>query len=302
MKKTLTGMMLVGASLLLINQTANAQSWNLAGNANATNASRLGATVAGVNLSVFAGNVERMRILGASGNVGIGTIAPATRLHVVGTTRLQGATGIIGTTTITGNASVSGTTSLTGDLFVPANIRNNNTAGAQIVKISTTAGSDCGIQFNRPGVGFFDFRMVNIGGNLRWQGSTDEFATINNEFMNLNLSNGNLGIGASPGTAKLSVCGTVRCTELRVETGWCDYVFAKDYKLRPLEEVEAFIEENHHLPDIDPGVSIETDGLNVGEMSAKMIKKIEELTLYVIQQNNRIKALEKENALLINTK
>lgn len=74
--------------------------------------------------------------------------------------------------------------------------------------------------------------------------------------------------------------------------GWCDYVFEDDYNLRPLNEVERFINDNKHLPEIPSGKTVENEGIDVSVMMALMIKKIEELTLYTIEQNIRIKNLE----------
>lgn len=77
-----------------------------------------------------------------------------------------------------------------------------------------------------------------------------------------------------------------------------DYVFADDYKLRSLEEVENFIEENSHLPEVPSASEVAENGMNLTEMNNAMLKKIEELTLYLIEQNKRIGELEKVNAEL----
>jgi hypothetical protein len=110
---------------------------------------------------------------------------------------------------------------------------------------------------------------------------------------------GNLGIGTQPSSYyKLAVNGFVRSKEVVVETGWADYVFAKDYKLPSLIEVEKYIKANNHLPEIPSAKEIQENGLKVGEVQTKMMQKIEELTLYIIEQNKRIEALEK----MVNTK
>jgi hypothetical protein len=90
----------------------------------------------------------------------------------------------------------------------------------------------------------------------------------------------------------LAVNGKIRSTELVVESGWADYVFENDYKLMKLEEVEAFIEKNKHLPNIPSAKEINENGLQVGEVQKRMMEKIEELTLYVIEQNKQIKKME----------
>jgi len=101
---------------------------------------------------------------------------------------------------------------------------------------------------------------------------------------------GNVGIKTSPSaTYELNVCGQIRAKEVRVQSGWCDYVFNEDYNLLSLEEVKEFIAKNKHLPDVTPGTKIESEGLDVGITSSQMIRKIEELTLYMIEMNDKMK-------------
>ncbi|QOG89643.1 hypothetical protein HUE46_06240 [Flavobacterium columnare] len=98
---------------------------------------------------------------------------------------------------------------------------------------------------------------------------------------------------------KLSVKGRVRAEEVKVYNTWADYVFTKDYKLRSLEEVETFINENKHLPNVPSAKEITEKGLELGEIARVQQEKIEELTLYLIQQNKEIQELKKKlNAML----
>ena len=112
--------------------------------------------------------------------------------------------------------------------------------------------------------------------------------------------NGNIGIGTiETGTHKLAVEGTIGAREIKVEaTGWSDFVFNSDYKLKPLDEVESFIEENNHLPNVPSEKEVMENGIALGEMDAKLLQKIEELTLYMIEMNKRVKSVEDENKLL----
>ena len=94
----------------------------------------------------------------------------------------------------------------------------------------------------------------------------------------------------------LTVCDKITSQEVEVKlnTGWCDYVFAEDYDLKPLAEVDAYIKQNHHLPGIPAASVVETEGLKLADMQVRMMEKIEELTLYTIQQQQEIEALKAE--------
>lgn len=109
-------------------------------------------------------------------------------------------------------------------------------------------------------------------------------------------NNGSVGIGTmNPGIWKLAVNGNIRAKEIKVETGWSDFVFYDSYKLPTLLEVENYIKEKGHLKDIPSAKEVEENGIFLGEMDSKLLQKIEELTLYTIQQEKKILNLEKEN-------
>jgi hypothetical protein len=99
--------------------------------------------------------------------------------------------------------------------------------------------------------------------------------------------NGNIGLNTpSPDPAyRLSVNGKIRAKEIRVETGWADYVFDKGYELPSLIDVKNYIDQNHHLPEIPSEAEIAKEGLNLGEMNKLLMKKVEELTLYLIEKD-----------------
>ncbi|MBD0404601.1 tail fiber protein [Flammeovirga sp. EKP202] len=104
--------------------------------------------------------------------------------------------------------------------------------------------------------------------------------------------NGNVGIGTTnTSDFKLSVKGKIRAEEVKVYTGWADYVFEEDYELKSLSEVEAHIKEHKHLPDVPSAKEVEENGVNVGETEAMLLRKIEELTLYTIEQEKKIEDL-----------
>lgn len=123
-------------------------------------------------------------------------------------------------------------------------------------------------------------------------------------------SNGTIGIGEFTGQLpaddiaadgekyKLFVKDGIRTEKVKVDiaasNGWADYVFKKDYQLMPLYKVEAFITENGHLPEVPSTEEAIKNGIELKEMNILLLKKIEELTLYSIEQQKRIDALEKK--------
>ncbi|WP_158800258.1 hypothetical protein [Pedobacter sp. L105] len=138
------------------------------------------------------------------------------------------------------------------------------------------------IYFSTPPVGYTTGRLT-IG---------DYNGSVYNVRMTV-LSNGNVGIGTRVPNDKLSVYGNIRAMEVKVETAnWPDYVFYQSYKLSTVSELETFIKKYKHLPEIPTAEEIETDGIKLGEMNTKLLKKIEELTLIVIEQNKRLEKLE----------
>lgn len=123
------------------------------------------------------------------------------------------------------------------------------------------------------------------------------------------IFNGKIGIGTtSQGNYRLSVKGAIRAQALKIEPGsWADYVLYDTYKLPALNEVESFIKSNRHLPDMPSEAEVKRAGIDVGEMNVLLLKKIEELTLYMIEKDkevgelkSRVKKLESRKGNFIN--
>lgn len=94
---------------------------------------------------------------------------------------------------------------------------------------------------------------------------------------------------------KLDVAGSVRADKLTVNTTGADFVFEPSYKLRPLVEVESFVNQNHHLPGIAPAAEMQKNGIEVGEQQTKLLQKLEEMTLYIIAQEKKQQSQNKKN-------
>ncbi|WP_281232410.1 hypothetical protein [Flavobacterium gelatinilyticum] len=116
-----------------------------------------------------------------------------------------------------------------------------------------------------------------------------------NETLHVNkllIMGNNVGIGIANPTNKLDVNGIIHSKEVKVDmNGWSDFVFKKEYNLPTLEEVEKHINEKGHLKDIPSEEEVLKNGISLGEMNTKLLQKIEEMTLYMIE-------MKKENELL----
>lgn len=137
-----------------------------------------------------------------------------------------------------------------------------------------------------------------INGNTQswiWTGATNQLSlgvgavSSGNTKMLIN-SSGNVGIGTTSPSEKLSVNGNISTKKCIVtQIGWSDYVFNDDYKLRPLSEVAQYIKDNKRLPEVPSAKEVGEKGLSVGDNQALLLKKIEELTLYVLELKNENK-------------
>ncbi|OHT44973.1 autotransporter outer membrane beta-barrel domain-containing protein [Flavobacterium tructae] len=246
-------------------------------------------------------------------NVGIGTNNPSESLDVNGNIRgnIFKAASITASGAITSGGTIQGNSiTVTGDVnanrgFFTGNvgIGTSNPSNVQgWSRVLDVAGAD-----NSKILATVDNSTYKTGifSHSSWFGGGGFIGTESNHALFLIagydpkvaiLPNGNVGIGSKNPDAKLTVNGDIHATEVRINTNIPvpDYVFLNDYRLRTLQEVEDYIKKNSHLPEIPSAKEIEKDGLLLAEMNLHLLKKIEEVTLYLIQQNKEMEALKAE--------
>ncbi len=214
-----------------------------------------------------------------TGNIGMGTESPQTKLHVT-----------------------------------------TGTAGDAILKLE--ADTDNNNEYDNPGINLVQdgglvkyFIEIEANANTKSTGTSSNALVIGTEAsrdiqlisgdqVQMTIKTSGVGIGTTnPGSYKLAVKGKIRAEEIKVETGWADYVFKKDYYLPTLEEVENHIQEKGHLINIPSAKEVKENGIQLGEMNKLLLEKIEELTLYTLQQQKEIqklgKLIEKQDELLL---
>lgn len=206
-----------------------------------------------------------------SGNVGIGTSTPLSKFQILNTNPYTTGEDDYFTDSIGLYGSIA---NQNGNYFGGITWHNGSRRRAGIASVMEHDDSDY------VGIAFF----------TKGRDGTGPFA----ESMRISHS-GNVGIGTTTPQSKLVVNGTITSKEVKVtETGWSDFVFEEAYTLPSLKKVESYIKENKHLPDIPSAKRVEEEGLSMAEMMKKQMQKIEELTLYVIEQNKQIDALKAE--------
>lgn len=123
-------------------------------------------------------------------------------------------------------------------------------------------------------------------------------------FITIGSGNGNVGIGTTSPEAKLTVKGKIVASEIQIQDIGTipDYVFNRNYQLMSLSRVEDFIKRNKHLPEVPSEMEFKENGMNVADMNSLLLKKIEELTLYLIEVKKEVEELKLENKKRKNTK
>ena len=274
-------------------------------------------------------------ILKSSGNVGIGTISPNAKLDVSGTIRLNDNALYLHTTTdqwhglvfdatangprLFGYGGITFGTMSTGTYIEKMRINSNGNVGigtnapSQTLDINgrinvsngviqrggapLTTTSDLGLYSLQSGMYMrfvtnnAPFRFYSDGGTAPFYGTNALMSIESSGWVGINTTN------MDP-QYKLSVKGAIHAEKVVVEIGWADYVFNKDYQLMPLKELENYISENKHLPNIPSASEVEDNGVDVGAVQAKQMEKIEEMSLYIIEMNKMIQEQSQQIAEL----
>lgn len=269
--------------------------------------------------TIEAGSIANALYVDSSGDVGIGTATPVVEVHAVDgntpTLRLEqnGSSGFTAQTwDLAGNETNFFLRDVTNGSKLPFRVEPG--APDNVVYLENTG--DVGIGTNNPAASLHIVR------------STGAFAPMielqNNGAVALIMDNNDATnpvewrMGQIPGSTdlvlvspdgvgdelKLGLNGNLTITGDFISGNTTlnvpDYVFADDYILRPLSELRAFIEANSHLPDVPSANDVAANGLNMGEMQMAMLRKIEELTLYTLEQDEKIAMLTRKIEYLEN--
>jgi hypothetical protein len=210
-----------------------------------------------------------------SGNVGIGTSTPAVALDVNGSANISTTLNVGGELDMTNSTSYAGWANQIVFRDASGTIRD-------IIYDDFTAGSTNGNLVIQPGYYGQGSGVLNINGKVQIGNvpvSSTSATTLGTDYM-LYVQKG-------------VIAEKYKCALSSDPTNWSDYVFDKDYKLASLSDVEAYIKDNHHLPGVPSTDDVHCDGIDLAQMDATLLKKVEELTLYVLdlkKDNEAMKA------------
>lgn len=277
-------------------------------------------TAIGYNAQVTASNSF---ILGNGVNVGIGTTAPTEMLTLGTPGSSQGVLSFAGGTSgkiVIKPAAAAGTWNMTLPIsagtsgyilqtdgtgitsWVPAPSGSAGTlsgtslastiVGSSLTSVGTIATGTWNGSTVAPAYGGTGTTAAFTPGSLVFAGTSGVYSQDNTHlFWNAAQQQLMIGTATAPAGYKLAVKGNVIAESFKVQlfANWADYVFDKGYKLMPLNEVEQFVNQNHHLPGIPSAKEVKDNGLDLAEINNQLTKKVEELTLYIIKQDKDFK-------------
>ena len=223
------------------------------------------------DLRLQTSGTTRITVSNTSGNVGVGTTTPAYKLDV---------NGPVNATEFRVNGNL---------LTIPPQYWNQT-------------GTDIDYSAGNVGIGTATpAHALDVNGainatEIRLNGEIFNPTVWNQSGTDINYTGGTVSIGTAvvPLDYKLAVDGNIVAEEVQVLLSdiWPDYVFEEDYELKPLKEVERFVKANKHLPDVPSAEEVAEEGQGLGKMNTILLRKVEELTLYLIEQQKTIRAHE----------
>jgi hypothetical protein len=267
-----------GATLWFKNQTTGGRTWlcMATGNGNGEGAGHFN-----IVEDPHTTSVSRLFIKGNdNGQIGIGTVTPADKLHVIGGIRSYKA----------------------GDDYINPQLYLGNSGNSKAFSFQLNS-AETKLNLWTYNSGWNNRFAFTTGGNFEVTAGSILVSSFTSLDANAKLAvNGKTQIGNSLTSSSphisdylLSVNGKGVFKEIYVTNSyWADFVFANDYKLPSLHDVETYYKENKHLPEIPSAKEVEANGYSVGEMNKLLLQKIEELTIYLVDQQKEIEVLKKK--------
>jgi hypothetical protein len=222
----------------------------------------------------FSSGISAQNTFPSTGNVGIGTITPAALLDIADSEpeKLSVVLARLASTTDTGSGTWLG---------VRKGLTNSSVAKSFSLEYWQSGNLNTAINFHRGNSVTGGFMTFSAGNGI--------------ERMRID-PDGNVGIGTTAPGTKLAVNGDISAKRIKITTsGRPDYVFDTSYKLMPLHQLEQYVHQEKHLPEIPAAATVEKEGLDVGEMQKLLLKKVEEMTLHLIDIKNTNNSIKAEN-------
>ncbi|WP_345954227.1 hypothetical protein [Mucilaginibacter sp. PAMB04168] len=240
------------------------------------------------------GNLDELMIYSVrsmfSGSLGLGTKNPQSKLHLV-----------------SGSSSVNPTNAFSGDLIIQGNSGGRSFNSGASIEFVIPANADGETPWGQA-------RIITVAGNGNSGDATGKLILGTRRMFNKGTGtgqdwnygddlvvdgSGNVGVGTTIPDAKLAVKGRIHAEEVKIDLSVPapDYVFEKKYALLSLSALDKFLKSNKHLPGVPAAKVMEREGFDLGVMNMKLLQKVEELTLYLIEKDRQLQSEQNTNRL-----